>query len=128
MKKKRSPLQKVLRALLIFVGAIIFLLLGIRIGEKLVFLPFYTNSTRVFASPGMTSGFVGQGLDYVEEKESFLAAGYDAKKGNASSVYVIAKDGKQTKCELKNPDGSNYTGHTGGVAHYGDYAYITGAT
>ncbi|MDE6691700.1 MAG: hypothetical protein K2K04_06995, partial [Clostridia bacterium] len=28
--------------------------------------------------------------------------------------------------KLKNADGSNYTGHTGGIAHYKEYIYITG--
>lgn len=126
-EKRRNPLIVILKVLACIIIILAILLIGIRIGEKFAFASFYNNAELEFPMPGVNDGFVGQGLDYVEEKDVFLTCGYSATKGEASSVYVINADGKATKTELKNSDGSNYTGHTGGIAHYMSYCYITGA-
>ncbi|MDE7379894.1 MAG: hypothetical protein K2N14_02465, partial [Clostridia bacterium] len=76
--------------------------------------------------PGLNDGFVGQGRDYIEEEQAFITCGYNAKKGECSLVYYIDKNGKSRCTKLKNADGTNYTGHTGGIAHYKEYFYITG--
>jgi hypothetical protein len=102
------------------------LLAGIRAGFTVAYFSFYTNSREEFTIPGLNANFVPQGLDYVEENSVYLTCGYSSKSGESSSVYTIDKNGKATKTELKNTDGSNYTGHTGGVAHYKNYVYITG--
>lgn len=132
MKNKRknglSPAKKVAVAILSVLLAVTVLLVGIRIGEKLAFIPFYTNADEEFTTPGMSKGFVGQGLDYISEENAFLSCGYNAKNGQPSSVYYIDSTGKSRETLLKNADGSAYTGHTGGIAHYGDYVYITGAS
>lgn len=132
MKEKNqnrlSPAKKAVVIILSILLAVTVLLVGIRVGEKLAFIPFYLNAKAEFTTPGMSSGFVGQGLDYLEEENAFLSCGYNAKKGKASSVYYIDSNGKSREIKLKNADGSAYTGHTGGIAHYGDYVYITGAS
>ncbi len=125
--KKKSPLKVLLAIIIGIVAFVVFVLIGVKLGEKLAYITFYHNAKREFAMPGTTSGFVGQGLDYVEDEQAFLACGYASAKGEASMVYLIEKDGKQTCVKLKNADGGNYTGHTGGIAHYGEYVYITGA-
>lgn len=115
---------KVIASILIIIA---ILLIGIRVGEKFAFASFYNNAKRELPIPGVNDGYVGQGLDYIEDKEVFITCGYSAKKGEASSVYVMNADGTNSKCTLLKEDGSAYTGHTGGVAHYKDYCYITGA-
>lgn len=126
-KPKSRALIIFLKVLACTVIIIAILLIGIRIGEKFAFASFYDNAKRELPIPAVNGGFVGQGLDYVEEEEVFITCGYSAKKGNASMVYVMKADGTSVKCELKKADGSNYRGHTGGIAHYKDYCYITGA-
>lgn len=125
--KSRRALIVLLKVLASIIIIIAILLIGIRVGEKIAFAGFYSNAQREMPIPGTNDGFVGQGLDYVEEHGVFISCGYSAKKGEASMVYVMKEDGTSVKCELKNADGSNYTGHTGGIAHYKDYCYITGA-
>ena len=125
--KRRNPLIVTLKVIACTIIIIAILLIGIRIGEKFAFASFYNNARLELPMPGVNDGFVGQGLDYIEEQDVFITCGYSAKKGEASSVYVIKADGSAVKCELKNADGSNYTGHTGGIAHYKDNCYITGA-
>lgn len=125
--KRRHALLIVFKAIASTVIIIAILLISIRIGEKFAFASFYNNAERELPIPAVNGGFVGQGLDYIEDKDVFITCGYSAKKGNASCVYVMSADGKNYKCELKKSDGSNYTGHTGGIAHYKGYCYITGA-
>lgn len=127
-KNRLSSGKKAVVIVLSILIAIVSLLLVVRIGEKLAFIPFYANAKAEFTTPGMNSGFVGQGLDYLTEEDAFLTCGYNAKKGKPSSVYYIDSNGKSREIQLKNADGSAYTGHTGGIAHYGDYVYITGAS
>lgn len=131
-KSEKEP-AKGRRGLIIFLKVvactliiIAILLISIRVGEKLAFAPFYNSAKNELPIPGVNSGFVGQGLDYIEEEDYFLTCGYSAKKGEASMVYVMKADGSSYKTVLKNADGSDYTGHTGGIAHSGDYCYITG--
>ena len=126
--------KKSYRGLIIFLKVLIctliiidILLIGIRVGEKFAFAPFYNNAKRALPIPGTDSGFVGQGLDYIGDDDVFITCGYASKKGEASMVYVMKSNGTSVKTTLKNGDGSNYTGHTGGIAHYKDYCYITGA-
>lgn len=128
-ERKRRRLSPVRRALVIILSvllAISVLLLGIRVGEIIAFAPFFANAKGEFDAP-TANGFVAQGLDYVESENAFLTCGYSAKKGRASMVYKIDKDGNRTLTKLKKVDGGIYTGHTGGIAHYGNYAFITGA-
>ncbi len=126
--KKQNALIIFLRVAAIISAVVLVLLVGVRAGEKLVFAKFYKNAKRELPIPAVNAKFVGQGLDYVDESGVFISCGYSSKKGEASSVYVMKSDGTSYKTALKNQDGSNYTGHTGGVAHYNGFCYITGAS
>ncbi len=125
-KRRLSPARKAIVAVLSVLLAITTLFLGIRIGEMIAFAPFFGGARGEFDAP-FANGFVAQGLDYIESTDTFLTCGYSAKKGQPSMVYNIDRKGNRTLTKLLKADGSNYTGHTGGIAHYGDYAYITGA-
>jgi hypothetical protein len=127
-KKKRNPLIVVLKVIIVIICVIAILLAGIRAGFTVAYFSFYNNGQREFTIPGLSDGFVPQGLEYVKESDVFITCGYASKEGDASSVYTIKSDGSATKTALKNTDGSNYTGHTGGIAYYKNYVYITGAT
>ncbi len=112
-------------AIIIAISIIVILLAGVRLGEKLVFADFYKRARAEFKIP-TGGGFVGQGLDYLEDENAFITCGYAATKGKCSMVYYIDENGDAKRTLLKNADGSNYTGHTGGIAHYKEYFYITG--
>ncbi len=127
-KKQRrlSPAKRALVTVLSILLAISTLFLGIRVGEMIAFAPFFGKAKGEFDSP-TANGFVAQGLDYIKDDDVFLSCGYSAKKGQPSMVYNIDRKGNRTLTKLLKADGINYTGHTGGIAHYNDYAYITGA-
>lgn len=127
MSDKTKKMIKVLAIVLASVAGFFSLLfLGIFSVDRISASAFYKRAEKQFAIPGTNSGFVGQGLDYLEDKDAFLTCGYSAKKGNASMVYYIDSNGKAKLTLLKKADGSNYKGHTGGIAHYKEYVYITG--
>jgi hypothetical protein len=126
--KKRNPLKIVLKVLIVIICVAAIILAAVRAVFTIAYISFYNNSNVEFTIPGLNDGFVPQGLDYVEDKDVYITCGYASTSGNASMVYAIKADGTATKTELKNADGSNYTGHTGGIAYYKNYVYITGST
>ncbi len=110
------------------VGLLLLTLLGIKIGEKLRYLSFYQNAEKEFKMPGMADNLVQQGMVYVEEEDLFLVCGY-MSDDTSSRVYVVGTDGTvESYTELRNADGSVYTGHTGGIEYYGNCVYITEGT
>ena len=122
-KKILSVAWKVLLALVILV---VVVLLGFKAYDAIRHNSFYSNSEKALKTPGANDGFVQQGFDYIAEEEAFLVTGY-MSNDTPSRVYVMRKDGTATYTELKKKDGSDYLGHTGGIAHFGDYIYITGS-
>lgn len=125
---KNKALRITLITLSIIIGVILILLAGVKIGERIIFRDFYKDANKEFKMPGLGDGVVQQGMEYVSEKEVFIVCGYMADN-TASRVYVVSKDGKVlSKTELKNEDGSDYLGHTGGIEYYGNNLYITEGT
>ena len=86
----------------------------------------YTAFTNVaqpaYVTPGLMEGLIPQGLDVWEERELlFISAYFDGKNtsGSKSSMIVVIDLKTGTlwgKYCLKNIDGSNHTGHVGGLA------------
>ena len=126
MKNKAVKITVI--TLSIVVSVIIVLLVGIKVGERIMFGDFYKNANKEFKMPGIKDGLVQQGMEFVEEKNVFIVCGY-MSNDTASRVYVVSKDGKVlSKTQLKNEDGSDYLGHTGGIEYYGNNLYITEGT
>lgn len=130
MKNKKSrwqsPAKKIAVIILSVLLGVTALFTVVRIGETVAFIPFFTNAKGEFNAL-TENGYVAQGFDFVESDNIFLSCGYATKKGNPSSVFSLDENGNNRKVTLlKNADGSAYCGHTGGIAHYGDYAFITG--
>ena len=123
MKKSLKIIGIVLLALVLLIGLV---LLVFKLVDRIRYRAFYSTAEAAFAMPGVRDGFVQQGFDYIPEKNVFLATGY-MNDGSASRVYVIRADGSTTYTALKRADGRDYTGHTGGIAHFGDDLYITGS-
>lgn len=121
-------MDKVLLVLAIFLAIVLVALLGFKLYDYIVAFDFYNNSEVAFPTPGVNdSNFVPQGMDYIEELDTFLFTGY-MSDDTASRVYVRRPDGTLTYTELIYGDGRPYNEHTGGIEHYGDYIFITGTT
>lgn len=111
-------IAKVIALILLFV-IVAILLFNLFLNIKL--FEFYSSSKSIGDVPGLNDGAVQQGLVYVEEENALLASCYMTDK-SASRIYVM-KDGKTTFTKLKKADGTDYTGHVGGICYYGDYLY-----
>ena len=124
--KKLHPALKVLVIAGIVVGAILLAIGVAKIVERVIYADFYANARNEFGIPGLNEGFVPQGMDHVEEAEQMLMVGY-MSNGKAGRVYCRDMRFGTVKCiELKEADGSDYLGHTGGIACVGDYTFVTG--
>lgn len=123
----KKIIRIILKIVLILVLCIVAIIGGVKLTGRVVLADFYENAEAAFPTPGVHDGFVQQGFDYVEEEKAFLVAGYMVDD-TASCVCVIKEDGSTTYTQLQKANGNDYTGHTGGVAHFGEYVYITGST
>ena len=90
---------------------------------------FYDIANDEFYIPGLLDGFVPQGFTYLEDERVFLSCGYMSDGDEPSRIYVIDEDGEEFYyTELTDSITSvPYTGHTGGIACFGEYVYITGS-
>ena len=123
MKKALSIICSIILSLVFFVVGVLF---AVRIVDGVAFFPFYLKANPVYMAIGVTENYVSQGYDYDADKGVFLATGY-MSDDTASRVYVIEENGDRYYTSLKKANGDDYTGHTGGITHYGDYVYITGS-
>ncbi len=121
---KNKALRIALITVVALTLAVICLLAGVKLGERILFAGFYFNGSTEFKIPGVADGFIQQGFDYVEEEEVYLVSGY-MKDGSSSRVYVVSKDGKtEGFTKLRNQTGGRNDTHAGGVAHYGEFVYV----
>lgn len=127
VKKKLCWWQK----LLVVIGCIVALVGAVLLGAigyfKLSVRKYYKASEKAFVIPGLSDGFVPQGLHFDEESGNFFITGYRVN-GGASPIYLVEKESGKTKKEVKllNADGTAFTGHAGGIAVFGDFVYVAG--
>ncbi len=116
--------KKIILKVLITVAALVLaVLLLLQIGVTVKYWDFYMESQRGFVIPGLTTNFVPQGFDYIQEAKIWLMSGYMTDK-EAGRVYFRNSEG-ETQCTLLlNEDGTAYTEHAGGICHNDNYAYL----
>ena len=125
-KKKKHPWWVyLLRVLCVLAVLVVLFLTGVRLYFRLPVRSYYQASEHGFMIPGCGDNFIAQGIAYDEEKGCFLVNGYQ-KDGIASPIYVVAPGAGEPEklIRMALPDGSDYTGHAGGIAIYGDYVYV----
>ena len=127
-KRKRNPWKTAAVAFGIVVLFIGLVLLGGRIYFRLPVKAYYAASEAAFAIPGLSDGFVPQGLAFDEESGTYLVGGYMKAKGAASPIYTVdAKTGElKAHASLTNADGTPFTGHAGGLSVWDCNVYVAG--
>ena len=124
----KKTFKWIIRILVAIVLAITIFLSAFALVERITFFSFYKNSQRYHKIPALSEGYVAQGYCLVEDRDFRLSCGY-MNDGTSSRIYVIPDDGSDVKkVIMKKDDGSNYDGHTGGIAVMGDFVYVTGKT
>lgn len=127
--KKKAWWQKLIIALAI-AAIVVAVFFGAVIGYfKIPVSGYYKASEKAFEIPGLSDGFIAQGISYDDREDTFFITGY-MKDKSASPVYLVKRsEGKKAKAKtlyLKKQDGSDYTGHCGGLTVRGDYIYVAG--
>jgi len=86
---------------------------------------FLKMAEKKFVVPGLSESFVPQGITFSESKNSFMLSGYSDNGGAAHIITVDYSSGRiNGDFKIVNPDGTDFTGHSGGIAAYGRYVYI----
>lgn len=120
---------KITRTCLIsIITFVILLLIGVRIGFRTPVHNFYKNSKKAFVIPGLSEGYIAQGISYDEATDNFFLTGYMNDK-SASPIYVVSKSTNKivTSVRMANPDGSDFTGHAGGLTVAENKVYVAGS-
>ncbi len=121
--EKRRPLRILGIIVAVIVGLIAAVLIGFNIYIKVTYADFYTQATEEFQEPGISSGFIPQDLDYLEDSGTWLFSGYTGSD-SPSPLYKRTADGKVQKLTVNTPDGFDYMGHGSAITSNDLYAYM----
>jgi len=87
------------------------------VGISSCYSDFAKVANASFIVPGLEEGLVPQGLAWLPQRNWFLVSGYHSDKSPSVIVAVDPTGGKIARhAHLRNPGGTAYTGHAGGVA------------
>lgn len=127
--KPCSRLKKSLHIVLIALASLLLLVALVMLGAHLltpvIYNDFFDGEVAEFESAGLSDGLVPQGFAYVEPHGVYLQCGY-MNDGSASRIYIIdEQNGYASRyVTLLAPDGTEYTGHTGGITAYDDLVWL----
>lgn len=96
---------------------------GLNLLKFAIFSDYYSVKSDVCINPGLSDGFVCQGICYYEEGEKFFVSGY-MTGDSASRIYVTDKNNESYFVELQE-ENKKFTGHAGGIAVHLDNVYIS---
>jgi hypothetical protein len=90
---------------------------------------FYNTAEKEYLIPGLDDEFIPQGLCFIEKTNMIAVSGY-MDDNRASRIYLIDADTGSSvkKVLIRNSDGTDYTGHGGGIVSYEDYLWISSSS
>ena len=87
---------------------------GLNLAKFALYGDYYSAKTNICKNPGLSDGFVCQGLGICDETGKIFVSGY-MKDKTASRVYVTDEEDNSYFVELYK-NGSAFLGHAGGIA------------
>lgn len=124
MKKTFKTIGKIGLILLASVIALPILVCGVlNIAKFAVYSEYYSIKSNICKNPGLSDGFVCQGIAISEDDGKIFVSGY-MKDGSPSRIYVTDLDSSSYYVSLLNENGENFKGHAGGIAVTGNTVYI----
>lgn len=102
---------------------VLLFLASLNIAKFAIYSDYYAIKTDICTNPGLSDGFVCQGVCAYEESGKFIVTGYMKDGVSASRIYVTDKENNTHYVNVMLADGP-YTGHACGVAYKGDTAYL----
>jgi len=110
-------------ALASVLALVILFLASLNIAKFAIYPDYYAIKTDICTNPGLSDGFVCQGVCAYEEGGKFLVTGY-MKDHSASRIYVTDKENNSYYVTVTLENGKAYTGHGCGIVYKGDTAYL----
>ena len=126
MKRILKKAGKIAAITVALIMALTLILWGaLNILKFAIYSEYYSMESELCKNPGLSDGFVCQGIAASEEDGVILVSGYMADKSN-SRIYVTDLESNSYYVSLTR-EGKKYTGHAGGIALTGDVVYIANA-
>lgn len=107
---------------------LVIFIIGMNIFFKAPVFKYYKNSKKAFVFPDLSKNYIAQGITYDKSTDNFYLTGY-MNDGSASPVYVINKTTRKlvNSVRLQNQNGTDFTGHAGGLTLFNDKLYVAGS-
>lgn len=106
----------------VVLALVIIVLGGLNLAKFALYSEYYSAKTNICKNPGLSDGFVCQGLGIYDKTGKIFVSGY-MKDKTASRVYVTDTDDNSFYVELYKND-SAFLGHAGGIAISNDTVLI----
>lgn len=106
------------------IALVLLVLIGLNVAKFVIYSEYYGIKEDVCTNPGLSDGFVCQGICALEREEGdvILVSGY-MKDKSASRIYVTTTESESYYVSLCS-EGKVFTGHAGGIAVLGENAYL----
>ena len=125
--QKKNIFQQIIKWVIICLCVVISLALltvgVLNIAKFAIYSNYYSIKTDLCKNPGLSDGFVCQGICAYEQEEKFLVSGY-MMDNSPSRIYVTDAENNSYYVWVTYGSGKAFTGHSGGIAISGDDAYI----
>ncbi len=120
LKKALIIAASAIGAVLCIIGLILG---GLNIIKFPLYSEYYGLKTDICINPGLSDGFVCQGICAYEDGGKIFVSGY-MKDSSPSRIYVTDTQNSSYYVELAKADGEAFDGHAGGIAVNGNTLYI----
>ncbi|MBR5779350.1 MAG: hypothetical protein IKY21_01840 [Clostridia bacterium] len=120
-------IKKILKIALTVLAALLSLVIvvwgALNILKFAIYSDYYSIESTLCDNPGLSDGFVCQGICALENEGKIFVSGYMTDK-SASRIYVTDYESNSYFVNLSLENGKAFTGHAGGIAVWGDRVYI----
>lgn len=125
MKKRKGLWYKIPLAIIGTIVCLFGLVWGsLNVFKYAIYSDYYGKMQNLGKIPGINDGFTPQGICVNEENNIYIMTGYQKSKYEASRIYITGPEYKARYVNLINEDGTNFTGHNGGIACSSDIVYV----
>jgi hypothetical protein len=122
-----GKIMKTLLKILIYILGIALLLVilawgALNIAKFFIYSDYYSIKSNVCENPGLSDGFVCQGICAYEDEQLIFVSGYMADD-SPSRIYVTDTESNFYYVSLT-AEGEPFTGHAGGISVWQDRVYV----
>ena len=118
-------MKKAVRIILWVLAALAAVYILLLVSAPVFYSGFYKISEKQVTIPGLSEGFVPQGVSRVEDQGLTVICGYMPGEENSRLYFIDENTDKAVLVKLLREDGSAYTGHAGGLTVQGDRIYLS---